>query len=148
MPLSRACGSVGVPLPSAAGRKDIVKKLRSLGFAGALACAALPAFAQNPYGAVVLGRIFGGDPSWGLAWSVRGYDDAGERARNECYERGAAACLIVGYSRASCGALAVDAMKGHGAAWGESIDSAERAALSACRALGRTCRIVVSRCAR
>ena len=124
-----------------------MKKLRSLALAGALAGAALPAFAQNPYGAVVLGRIFGGEPSWGLAWSVRGYDDAGEHARNECYERGAAACLIVGYARASCGALAVDGMNGHGAAWGESIDSAERTALSACRALGRTCRIVVSRCA-
>ena len=147
VPPSRACGSVGVPLPSATGRKDIVKKLRSLALAGALACAALPAFAENPYGAVVLGHISGGDPSWGLAWSVRGYDDADERARNECYERGAMACLTVGYSRASCGALAVDAMNGHGAAWGESIDSAERTALSACRALGRTCRIVVSRCA-
>ena len=147
VPLSRACRSVGDPLPSAAGRKDIVKKLCSLVFAGALACAALPAFAQNPFGAVVRGHISGGDPSWGLAWSVRGYDDAGERARNECYERGAAACLIVGYSRASCGALAVDAMNGHGAAWGESIDAAERTALSACRALGRTCRIAVSRCA-
>ena len=118
--------------------------------AGALAVAIAPglAFAQNPYAAVVLGQISGGDPSWGLAWSVRGYDDAGERARNECYERGAAACLIVGYSRASCGALAVDGMKGHGAAWGESIDSAERTALSTCRALGRTCRIAVSRCAK
>ena len=125
-----------------------MKKFRSLAFAGALAGAALPAFAQTPYGAVVLGRISGGDPSWGLAWSVRGYDDAGDRARNECYERGAAACLIVGYSRASCGALAVDAVNGHGAAWGESIDSAEKTALSACRALGHTCRIAVSRCAR
>ena len=125
-----------------------MKKLRSLAFAGALACAALPASAQNPYGAVVLGHISGGATSWGLAWSVRGYDDAGGKARNECYERGAAACLIVGYSRASCGALAVDALNGHGAAWGESIDSAERTALSACRALGGTCRIVVSRCVR
>ena len=78
--LSRACGRVGVPLPSAAGRKDIVKKFRSLALAGALACAALPAFAQNPYGAVVLGHISGGDPSWGLAWSVHGYDDSGDRA--------------------------------------------------------------------
>ena len=124
-----------------------MKKLRTLAFAGALAGAALPAFAQSPYGAVVLGRISGGEPSWGLAWSVRGYDDAGERARNECYERGAAACLIVGYARASCGALAVGAMNGHGAAWGESPDSAEKMALAACRAAGRTCRIVVSRCA-
>ena len=122
--------------------------MRHLAFAGALACAALPAFAQDPYGAVVLGRIAGGDPSWGLAWSVLGYDDAGERARDECYERGAAACLIVGYSRASCGALAVDAVNGHGAAWGASIESAERAALAACRTLERTCRIAVSRCAR
>ena len=80
-----------------------MNKLRSVAFAGALAGAALPALAQDPYGAVVLGRISGGDPSWGLAWSVRGYDDAGERARDRCYERGAAACLIVGYSRASCG---------------------------------------------
>ena len=121
--------------------------LASLALAGALACAALPAFAQNPYGAVVLGRVSGGEPSWGLAWSVRGYDEAGERARDGCYERGAAACLIVGYSRASCGALAVDAMNRHGAGWGESIESAERAALAACRApQGRTCRIVVSRC--
>ena len=127
--------------------RDIVKRLRFLALAGAFACAAPPAFAQNPFGAVVLGRIFGGEPSWGLAWSTRGYDDAGEDARNECYERGAAACLIVGYSRASCSALAVDAGNGHGAGWGESLDSAEGAALSACRALGRTCRIVVSRCA-
>ena len=125
-----------------------MKKLRSLAFAGGLACAALPAFAQEPFGAVVLGRISGGDHSWGLAWSVLGYDDAGERARKECHERGAAACLIVGYSRASCGALAVDAANGHGAAWGDSVDSAERAARLACRATGRTCRIVVSRCAR
>ena len=124
-----------------------MKRLRSLVFAGALACAALPAFAQNPFGAIVLGRISGGDPTWGLAWSPRGYDDAGERARNECYERGAAACLIVGYARASCGALAVDDRNGHGAAWGESLDSAEGAALAACRALGETCRIAVSRCA-
>ena len=98
-----------------------MKKLRSLALAGALAGAALPAFAKNPYGAVVLGRISGGDLSWGFAWSVRGYDDAGDRARNECYERGAAACLIVGYSRASCGALAVDATNGHGAAWGIGV---------------------------
>ena len=124
-----------------------MKRLRSLVFAGALACAALPALAQSPFGAVVLGRISGGEPSWGLAWSVDGYDEAGEGARDECYERGAAACLIVGYARASCGALAVDAGNGHGAAWGESLDSAESAALSACRASGRTCRIVVSRCA-
>ena len=127
--------------------RDIVKRLRFLALAGAFACAALPALAQNPFGSVVLGRISGGEPSWGLAWSLRGYDEAGERARNECYERGAAACLIVGYSRASCGALAVDAVNGHGAAWGESLDSAERAALSACRAPGRTCRILVSQCA-
>lgn len=124
-----------------------MNKLRSVAFAGALAGAALPALAQDPYGAVVLGRISGGDPSWGLAWSVRGYDDAGERARDRCYERGAAACLIVGYSRASCGALAVDAGNGHAVAWGESIDSVEKMALAACRALGRTCRVVVSRCA-
>ena len=124
-----------------------MKKLRSLAFAGALGCAALPALAEEPFGAVVLGRIPGGDPTWGLAWSVRGYDDAGELARNECYGRGAAACLIVGYSRASCAALAVDDRNGHGAAWGESIDSAEGAALSSCRAPGRACRIVVSRCA-
>ena len=128
-----------------------MKRLRLLGLSVAFACAALPAFAQNPFGAVVLGRISGGEPSWGLAWSVVGYDEAGERARDECYERGAAACLIVGYSRASCGALAVDAGNGnghgHGAAWGESLDSAEGAALSACRAPGHTCRIVVSRCA-
>ena len=124
-----------------------MKRLRFLALAVAFACAAPPAFAQNPFGAVVLGRISGGEPSWGLAWSARGYDEAGERARGECYERGAAACLIVGYSRASCGALAVDAGNGHGAAWGESLDSAEEAALSACRAPGRTCRIVVSRCA-
>ena len=124
-----------------------MKTLRSLAFGGALACAALPASAQSPFGAVVLGRISGGDPSWGLAWSGYGYDDAGERARGECYERGAAACLIVGYARASCGALAVDAVKGHGSGWGETIESAESAALSACRAPGRACRIVVSRCA-
>ena len=124
-----------------------MKKFRSLALAGALAGAALPALAQNPYGAVVLGRISGGDPTWGLAWSMRGYDDAGNRARNDCYARGAAACLIVGYARAACGALAVDAMNGHGAAWGESIDSAESAALSACLTPGRTCRIIVSRCA-
>ena len=124
-----------------------MKRLRSLVFAGALACAALPAFAQNPFGAIVLGRISGGEPSWGLAWSVRGYDDAGEQARNECYGRGAAACLIVGYARASCGALAVDDGNGHGAAWGESLDSAESTALAACRAHGGTCRIAVSRCA-
>ena len=124
-----------------------MKRLRFLALAGAFACAAPPALAQNPFGAVVLGRISGGEPSWGLAWSVRGYDEAGERARDECYERGAAACLIVGYSRASCGALAVDAVNGHGAAWGQSLDAAEGAALSACHALGRTCRIVVSRCA-
>ena len=124
-----------------------MKRLRFLALAGAFTCAALPAFAQNPFGAVVHGRIYGGEPSWGLAWSVRGYDDAGEQARNECYERGAAACLIVGYSRASCGALAVDAANGHGAGWGESLESAEGAALSACVAPGRTCRIVVSRCA-
>ena len=132
--------------PRGEGR-DIVKRLRFLALAVAFACAALPAFAQNPFGAVVLGHISGGEPSWGLAWSAGGYDAAGEGARNECYERGAAACLIVGYARASCGALAVDAGNGHGAAWGESLDSAERAALSACRAPGRTCRIVVSRCA-
>ena len=41
--------------PPAARGKDIVKKLRSLALAGALAGAALPAFAENPYGAVVLG---------------------------------------------------------------------------------------------
>lgn len=132
--------------PRGEGR-DIVKRLRILALAAAFACAAPPAFAENPFGAVVHGRIFGGEPSWGLAWSVRGYDGAGEDARNECYKRGAAACLIVGYSRASCGALAVDAGNGHGAAWGESLDAAEGAALSACRAPGRTCRIVVSRCA-
>lgn len=124
-----------------------MKRLRILALAGAFACASLPALAQNPFGAVVLGRISGGEPSWGLAWSDRGYDEAGERARDECHERGAAACLIVGYSRAPCGALAVDDVDGHGAGWGESLDSAEGAALSACRALGRTCRIVVSRCA-
>ena len=124
-----------------------MKRLRFLALTVAFTCAAFPAFAQNPFGAVVLGRISGGEPSWGLAWSVRGYDEAGERARDECYERGAAACLIVGYSRAACGALAVDAANGHGAGWGESLDSAEGAALSACRAPGRTCRIVVSRCA-
>ena len=126
-----------------------MNKIRSVAFAGALACAALPAFAQNPYGAVVFGRISGGDPSWGLAWSERGYDHAGERARNECYERGAAACLIVGYSHASCGALAVDTMhgNGYGTGWGESTESAERTALTICRGLGRTCRIAVSRCA-
>ena len=124
-----------------------MKTLRSLALAGALACAALPAFAQAPYGAVVLGRISGGDPTGGLAWSGHGYDDAGERAREACYERGAAACLIVGYARAWCGALAVDAMNGHGAGWGESRGSAESAALSACRGSGRTCRIAISRCA-
>ena len=132
--------------PRGEGR-DIVKRLRFLALTAALACAAPPALAQNPFGAIVLGRISGGEPSWGLAWSVVGYDEAGEGARNECYERGAAACLIVGYARASCGALAVDAGNGHGAAWGASLESAERAALSACRAPGRTCRIVVSRCA-
>ena len=121
--------------------------LRNLALVGALAGAAFPAFARDPYGAVVLGRVYGGGTAWGIAWSVRGYDAAGERARGECHERGAAACLIVGYSRASCGALAVDAANGHGAAWGESIGSAERDARSACRAQGRTCRIVVSRCA-
>ena len=125
-----------------------MKRLRSLVIAGTLACAALPAFAQDPFGAIVLGRISGGDPSWGLAWSARGYDDAGEQARGKCYERGAAACLIVGYARASCGALAVDDRNGHGAGWGESLDSAERTALAACRALGGRCRIAVSRCAR
>ena len=125
-----------------------MKTLRSLAFAGALACATLPAYAEESFGAVVHGRIYGGAPSWGLAWSAHGYDDAGERARDACYERGAAACLIVGYARASCGALAVDAVNGHGAGWGESIDSAVRAALSACRGSGRTCRIVVSRCAK
>lgn len=124
-----------------------MKKLHSLAFAGALACAALPALAQDPYGAVVLGRIYGGETSGGLAWSGHGYDEAGERAREECHERGAAACLIVGYARAACGALAVGAGNGHGAGWGESIESAERTALSACRNPGRTCRIVVSRCA-
>ena len=124
-----------------------MKRLRFLALTVAFACAAPPAFAQSPFGAVVLGRISGGEPAWGLAWSAGGYDEAGERARNECYERGAAACLIVGYARASCGALAVDAGNGHGAGWGESLDSAEGAALSACRAPGRTCRIVVSRCA-
>ena len=122
-------------------------RLRSLIFAGALACATLPAFAQDPFGAIVLGRISGGHPAWGLAWSARGYDDAGEQARNECYERGAAACLIIGYARASCGALAVDEGNGHGAAWGESLDTAERAALATCRVLGGACRIAVSRCA-
>ena len=126
-----------------------MKKLLPLAFAGTLVCAVLPAFAQNPYGAVVLGRVSGGAPSWGLAWSVRGYDEAGERARGECYERGAAACLIVGYARASCGALAVDARNRHGSAWGESRDAAERAALSSCRESGgRDCRITVSRCAK
>ena len=129
-------------------RKDILEKLRSLGVAGAIACAAPPAFAGDPYGAVVLGRVSGGAPSWGLAWSAHGYDDAGERARDECYGRGAAACLIVGYSRASCGALAVDATNGHGAAWAGSVAAAEKGALSACRPLGGPCRIVVSRCAR
>lgn len=124
-----------------------MKKLRSLAFAVALACVALPAFAEPPYGAVVLGRISGGDPTWGIGWSGRGYDDAGERARGECHERGAAACLIVGYARASCGALAVDAMNGHCVGWGESSDSAEKSALSACRAGGRTCRVAISRCA-
>ena len=127
--------------------EDTVKKLRSLAFAGALASAALPASAGEPFGAVVLGRMPGGDPSWGLAWSVRGYDDAGELARGKCYDRGAAACLIVGYSRASCGALAVDDRNGHGAAWGESLDAAEGAALAACRTPGRVCRVVVARCA-
>ena len=124
-----------------------MNKLWSVAFAGALACAALPAFAQIPYGAVVLGRIPGGELSWGLAWSGRGYDDAGERARSECYERGAAACLIVGYSRASCSALAVDTVHGYGTGWGESTESAERTALAVCRDPGRTCRIVASRCA-
>ena len=126
-----------------------MKRMRSLSLAATLACAALPALAQDPFGAVVLGRMSGGDPSWGIAWSVRGYDDAGEQARDECYERGAAACLIVGYSRASCGALAVDTGNGHGAAWAGSIDPAETSALEACRrAPDRTCRIVVSRCAK
>ena len=124
-----------------------MKRIRSLVFAGALACTALPAFAQDPFGAIVLGRISGGEPSWGLAWSGHGYDDAGERARNECYERGAAACLIIGYARAPCAALAVDDRNGHGAEWGESLDSAEKSALAACRARGGTCRIAVSRCA-
>ena len=124
-----------------------MKKIRSLALAGALACAAHPAFAQEPFGAVVLGRISGGAPTWGLAWSAAGYDDSGELARGACYERGAAACLIVGYSRAACGALAVDDLNGHGAGWGESTDSAEKAALAACRGSGRTCRIVASRCA-
>lgn len=123
------------------------KKLHSLAVAGALACAALPAFAQNPYGAVVLGRVSGGDSAWGLSWSAGGYDEAGERARTECHERGAAACIIVGYARAACGALAVDDSNGHGAGWGEAVDSAEQAALSACRGPGRACRIAVSRCA-
>lgn len=124
-----------------------MKRLRYLALAAAFACAAPPAFARDPFGALVLGRVSGGEPSWGLAWSAGGYDEAGEGARSECYERGAAACFIVGYARASCGALAVDAGNGHGAGWGESLDSAERAALSACRASGRACRIVVSRCA-
>ena len=124
--------------------------IAAVAIAGVVACAVagapLPAFAQDPFGAVVLGRISGGAPAWGVGWSERGYDDAGERARNECYEQDAAACLIVEYSRAPCVALAVDAKNGHGTAWGESIGAAEQAALSTCRAPGRTCRIVVSRC--
>ena len=125
-----------------------MKNLRPLAFAAALACAALPALAQNPYGAVVLGRAFGGDASGSLGWSDRGYDEAGERARGACHERGAAACLIVGYARASCGALAIDDKNGPGVAWGDSTDSAGKAALSACRGAGRSCRLLVSGCAK
>jgi hypothetical protein len=115
-----------------------------------LALAAVPAAAENYFGAVAYS--FSGD-KFGRSWNFETEQGAIDRAMQECREQGGSGCEIGVRVSNTCGAFAVPvtggAMASSGSSWGfNTHDDAKARALAECkkRSSGRDCRVVGSTC--
>ena len=118
--------------------------------AGALLLlAAVPAHAQDRYGAIAFGGGgYGESVAYGLSWNYATKDEATGAAMNACRGAGGAGCAELAWFRNGCGALAMDSFGNHAGKAARSQEQAETRALRSCEAAGGSgCAVVDSQCA-
>ena len=110
--------------------------------------AALPAHAQDVYGAIAFGHSDKAQAAaYGFAWNYAEQDDAEAAARGACSDAGGADCAVFSWFRNGCGALAMDRYGRVQASSARSIERAEERAMRGCESGGGAgCAIVEALC--